>query len=291
MLAAPDAKSPPPATTAGSDAVRIVADRLAARRAAWDRRPAVQPPSPSSLDPSQSSADGSTAVTIAPASSIGLSPVGLPEPPLATNDPSVNQYDQATSPPGETSPDASPTVTAQPIKMAGGPLPDASSPGPGLSDLGTEATRAMTGSPGRVVETSGVVLTVPTRANPAWSAHVAPDRAEASNSAEADDEAAADPPGVRGNMPTSLAGLATTASRSPAEVSATTPGAFSFVDGVDDTGPGPGSSSQGSEGGAGLDMTPTNDLLRQILDAIRKQGPAAASALPAAGSSVYAERF
>ena len=50
----------------------------------------------------------------------------------------------------------------------------------------------------------------------------------------------------------------------------------------------PGTASAGT--GAGFDLTKTNELLGQILEVLRKQSPSAGTPLPAAGTSLYADR-
>ena len=50
-------------------------------------------------------------------------------------------------------------------------------------------------------------------------------------------------------------------------------------------------SAREAAGGATPELAQTNDLLQQILDAIRKPGTTASSSLPTGGPPVHAERI
>ena len=108
----------------------------------------------------------------------------------------------------------------------------------------------------------------------------------------------AEPPGVEGHLPISVQDVA--ASPSPGEgspamgnanesyraVGSANFGQFAGAEGL-----GTGGSSDGNGGSSNsMDLARTNDLLQQILDALRKPSSFSGTSLPVGGNAFYAER-
>ncbi len=96
-------------------------------------------------------------------------------------------------------------------------------------------------------------------------------------------------PSVRGRIPTAILGSIMSvlgAPNGPAMGSHDGATSGSDISGF----PAMGSNS-GGDGGSAMDLSKTNELLQQIVDAVRKQQGGSGTPLPASGPSVYAERI
>ena len=96
-------------------------------------------------------------------------------------------------------------------------------------------------------------------------------------------------PGVPGRMPAAMSSLAMASPGVPDG------GMTGMGNGSFDVGGGNGlgfdSTAAAGGGGATMDLSKTNELLQQLVDAVRKQRDANSAPLPTGGPAVYAERF
>lgn len=267
--------APTPEVATASRAARLVSDRLEGRRAAEGARPPTRSPAVPMPATSPSTVELPLGRTTRPA--------------LAADEPSSDPARAAAVPPAAVPPTIDRAVASRLLGAAPAEVPD-----PPTVDLGP---KGLDGGPiGLAAPPPGSIMDRPAL-EPAVRPGFAPDFATPGIPGRLDEpsppigDEAAGWPGVRGRLPAAAANLALAPAgppgREPSAGASDPPPAMNDAAWSDLA----TASPRGIEGGATADLAQTNDLLRQILDAIRKPNVAAESSLPKAAPSVYAERF
>ena len=270
----PDHETAPPTRATAARAARIVSDRLEARAAARDSRLLTGPPptttsAPSPVVPPPSGPAQPTPPADASVVDLeGIAGAAIESPPPLDRAPGLRLPPPA---PGPTA--VPPPAALGPGGAVGGPIGPTTRPPGRLADL--------PGSAPTVAAEDGMDPPIP----------AASAGGNGLDPAARGDGIEVVTPGVRGRLPAATANLALASAGPPDRGSA---GSAGESQGVADDRAGFDSmmtSARDAVGGAAPELAQTNDLLQQILDAIRKQGTTDGSSLPAGGPPVYAERI
>jgi len=273
-------------------AVRVVADRLAAQTSTWNGRPSAGPSWPpwpvGSTPPPQPAAPGSAPGSVTPPAPAPLDRSVLGRPSLAAGASAPRSTGSADSPGSSAQSQGEPATN-----LAAGPVasdrpatvvptvPGAASGSGGFG--GGAISHSASGRPS--ISAGGV-------ASPAAGlALTAMSGGQSFSSAQGTGNSASEPPGVRGRLPAMLSSLAIAspgATDGPgmghgAGFQFATDGGSSGFGSVD-------SAANGGGGGAVMDLSKTNDLLQQLLDAVRQRKSGSNMLLPSGSSAVYAGR-
>ena len=289
ILASHRAFPPPrPIVLAPFESIQAVADRLAARASVWS-----QPEPPANLVARTGAALGDPP-TVVPASIPDLDPAlgaaavaptalddpaPLPDTPIATDRPSATGLISL--------PDARqhfPAAAPPTVPPPAGPLPqfdgaDTASEQDATRRINAETPASepvLAGETPAVPTVAGFAVSLPGDSGDPIDLGLAPKQGTSR----------AEPPGIPARMPTAL-GFTAWAAPDPVDSNSFDP--FAGAEPGDPMAATLGGGA-GASGGAGLDLSRTNDLLQQLLDAVRKPATGGGTSLPTGGPSVSADR-
>lgn len=265
----------PSPRTPAARAVRVVAAQLAARSSTWGRL--------ASPGPLATGHPGATGFDAGPPPAIPADAGGAT---FEAAPPPTPGSDLGTGDGGPAAGHAAPPSIEVPAGAVAVPDPAAIAPVATGGDDGPTraAARSVAGEPAPLVASPAIGTVL----GPGAATLAAEGRPADFPNGEEADEASPPPPMVPGHLPAPLAGLAMMADPVVGDVAgAGLAGESSF--GRDEDGPASFAPRDGGEGSA-TDLSRTNELLGQILDALRARRASGAPALPEGLASVHAER-
>ena len=307
----PIAMGPSPAA-----AIRAVSDRLAEQRSTWDhsQSPPSRPAWPISssvgkLQPAETKIGLGPKLVTASTNPIELSPSVLAQPnpaagesfPIATETAGVSPTKEGLAAVRSSDSQAASLAGGQAARPSsvGSPevIPQVPGTAPEFGGSGAKSTRNHAASP---VALHAAEPQIVGQAGGGMAPSVASSPGFVSSTASSGGRSNVDPaskggasvegsPGVPGRMPAAMSSLAM------ASPGVSDGGVMGMGNGSFDVGDGNGlrfdSTAAAGSGGATMDLSKTNELLQQLVDAVRKQLDTNGTPLPTGGPSVYAERF